>query len=97
MMGKGSLHSVLRKQKLNTKSSNKAELVGADDGLNDLLWTQNFLKAQGHESKLTVLFQDNTNAKALAKGPVTWTFVTSLLRTELNEAKCRLSFAQLMT
>ena len=35
--GKGAIHTVSRKQKLNTKSSTQAKIVGADDGLNNLL------------------------------------------------------------
>ena len=61
MMGRGSLHSVSWKQKLNIKSSKEAELIAADDILSDLLWTQNFLKDQGYTSKSTVLLQDNTS------------------------------------
>ena len=49
------------------KSSTEAELVGADDLLSDLLWMQNFLKEQGYESKVMVLFQDNTSAILLEK------------------------------
>mgnify|MGYP001547637862 FL=1 len=65
MLGKGSCHSISRKQKLNTKSSTEAELVGADDVLTDLLWTQHFLEAQGYKSETTVLFQDNMSAMLL--------------------------------
>lgn len=66
-MGKGAVHTISRKQKLNTKSSTEAELVGADDVLNDIIWTQNFLQDQGYGSKKTVLFQDNTSAILLEK------------------------------
>ena len=65
MMGRGALHSVSRKQKLNTKSSKEAELVVADDILSDLLWTQNFLKEQGYTSKSTVLLQDNNKCNCI--------------------------------
>jgi hypothetical protein len=57
-MGKGAIVSISRKQKLNTRSSTEAELVAADDVAGPILWTANFLKAQGYgfESKL---LQDN--------------------------------------
>ena len=66
-LGKGAIQSISRKQKLNTKSSTEAELVGADDVLSDVLWTNNFMKAQGYEPIKTVLFQDNTSAMLLEK------------------------------
>ena len=55
-----------RKQKLNTKSSTQAELVGADDILSSLLWTRHFMEAQGYEQNPT-LMQDNTSAILLEK------------------------------
>ena len=60
-MGKGAIQSISTKQKLNTKSSTEAELVGADDVLGQLLWTRNFLEHQGYTSKETILYQDNTS------------------------------------
>ena len=55
------------KQKLNTKSSTEAELVGADDMMGPLLWTKNFLEAQGYKSQRIVLYQNNTSAMLLEK------------------------------
>ncbi len=66
-MGKGAILSQFHKQKLNTKSSTEAELVGASDVTNHLLWTKHFLEAQGHPCKETVLHQDNTSAILLEK------------------------------
>ena len=65
--GKGAVQSLCRKQKLNTKSSTEAELVGADDVGTQLLWTKNFLKEQGYESDETIMYQDNTSAMLLQK------------------------------
>eukprot|EP00980_Cylindrotheca_fusiformis_P022097 scaffold8982_cov74-Cylindrotheca_fusiformis.AAC.2 len=48
-MGKGVLYASSRRQKINTKSSTEAELVGAADFLAQTLWTTNFLRAQGYE------------------------------------------------
>ncbi len=66
-MGKGAIVSHSTKQKLNTKSSTEAELVGADEIANHLLWTKHFLEKQGCPSSETVLNQDNTSAIQLEK------------------------------
>ena len=95
MFGKGSVQSISRKQKLNTKSLTEAEVVGADDCLGDLLWTRNFLHEQGYKSEQTILYQDNTSAILLEKngrdsaGNVqdTLTYDTSLSRIVLKEEK----------
>lgn len=58
-MGKGSVVSTSRKQKLNTKSSTEAELVAADDISGMILWTKLFLEAQGYGIKNNILYQDN--------------------------------------
>ena len=41
-LGRGSIYSRSTKQKLNTKSSTEAELVGASDGASQMLWTSYF-------------------------------------------------------
>ena len=51
-----------RKQKLNTRSSTEAELVGVDDGINLILWTKLFLEAQGLTIETNTVFQDNQSA-----------------------------------
>jgi hypothetical protein len=48
-----------RKQKLNTRSSTEAELVGADDASIMILWTKLFMEEQGYEIKKNILYQDN--------------------------------------
>jgi hypothetical protein len=47
------------KQKLNTKSSTKAELVGASDYLPYPIWGEKFLEGQGHTLKTNTFYQDN--------------------------------------
>jgi len=42
MLGKGAVYSSSCKQKQNTKSSTKAELVGIDDAMGQVLWTEHF-------------------------------------------------------
>jgi hypothetical protein len=66
-LGKGSVYSLSRKQRLNTKSLTEAELVGVDVGMPLVIWTRNFLKAQGFEVNDNVVFQDNQRAILLEK------------------------------
>ena len=65
-MGEGAIILSSRKQKLNTRSSTEAELVACDDAITQVLWTCNFLKEQGYETK-TYMKQDNTSAIQLEK------------------------------
>ena len=58
-MGKGAVYSASLRQRLNTRSSTEAELVGANDFMPQILWTRYFLQAQGYEVKDNVLHQDN--------------------------------------
>ena len=60
--GVGTVQSISRKQKLNTKSSTEAELVGVDDVSVMILWTKLFLEAQGYEIEKKILYQDNKSA-----------------------------------
>ena len=57
--GIGALHTKSTKQKLNTKSSTEAELVGVSEYLPYHIWLLNFLKHQGYDVKEKLLFQDN--------------------------------------
>ena len=57
--GKGTVMSMSRKQKLNTRSSTEAELVGVDDMATMILWTKLFMEAQGYAVKQNILYQDN--------------------------------------
>jgi hypothetical protein len=57
--GDGAVQSISRKQKLNTKSSTKSELVGVGDVLVMILWTKLFLvEEQGYDNS-NILYQDN--------------------------------------
>ncbi len=47
------------KQKLNAKSSTEAELIAVSDALPHILWTRDFIIAQGYSVPATTLFQDN--------------------------------------
>ena len=65
--GKGSVYSMSTKQKLNTRSSTEAELVGINDVVSMILWTRLFLEAQGYHVTDNVLHQDNESTIKLAK------------------------------
>jgi hypothetical protein len=70
-LGQGALMSMSSKQKINTKSSTEAELVGVDDAMNFVVWIQLFMAGQmktvSKDSALskfmheTVILQDNTS------------------------------------
>ena len=64
---KGSVYSASTRQKINTKSSTEAELVGVDDVMPLILWTRYFLDAQGYDVKENKVFQDNQSAILLEK------------------------------
>jgi hypothetical protein len=53
------------KQKLTTKSSTEAELVGVNDVLSQVLWTRHFLDAQGYGVTDSTVYQDNQSAMLL--------------------------------
>ena len=61
-MGKGALQSISRKQKLNTRSSTEAELVGVDDISIMILWTRFFLEHQGYDIEKNIIYQDNKSS-----------------------------------
>jgi len=61
-LGKGGIYSSSTRQKINTKSSTEAELVGVSDALNMVIWTKNFLSDQGFQVTDNVVYQDNQSA-----------------------------------
>ena len=74
--GKGGALSMSTKQKINTKSSTEAELVGVDDSLPFNIWCKYFLQQQGYHANSydgkgpepdylghkNILYQDNTSS-----------------------------------
>jgi len=66
-LGKGSVYSISTRQKMNTRSSTEAELVGVNDAMSLILWTRHFLEAQGYTIKENVVYQDNESAMLLEK------------------------------
>jgi hypothetical protein len=57
--GRGAVMCKSAKQKLNTKSSTEAELVGASDYLPYPIWGKKFLEGQGYFLKENIFYQDN--------------------------------------
>ena len=76
-LGHGSVLSLSCKQKINTKSSTEAELVGVDDAMTFVMWMKHFFGSQVKQmnkySKLkplgsdTTIEQDNTSAIQLER------------------------------
>jgi len=64
-MGDGAITSISRKQGMNTRSSTEAEVVAADEVVGPMLWTSQFLEAQGYPVRKNILFQDNRSAMLL--------------------------------
>ena len=69
-IGKGDVMSFSRKQKINTKSSMEAELVGASNALPQMLWTLYFVEGQGYEVEKNEMMQDNVSKMKLYQGQI---------------------------
>jgi hypothetical protein len=66
-IGKGVFYASSVKQKIVTKSSTEAELVGISDGLSYAIWANYFLKCLGYDVPAIKLFQDNKSTITLAE------------------------------
>ena len=66
-LGHGVISSKSSKQKINTKSSTEAELVGACDFIPNTLWVKWFLEKQGYNIQTNIFYQDNQSAILLEK------------------------------
>ena len=60
-LGKGAIISGSTKQKVNSRSSTKAELNAVDEKLSKIIRTKKILESQGFKIKLNIIFQDNTS------------------------------------
>lgn len=63
----GPLFTKSAKQKIVTKSSTEAELVGLSDTASQAIHLRNFIIAQGYETGPAVIYQDNMSCMALIK------------------------------
>jgi hypothetical protein len=88
-------HWHVKKQKLNTKSSTKYELVGVDNASPQMMWTRYFVEGQGYGVEASILNEDNLSAMLLGKngrasskkGPITSTCITSLSMNGLLQGR----------
>ena len=67
MMDKGAVFAKSSKQKLMSKSSTEAELIGLSDALSQIIWTRDFMIAQGHKVAPAVVMQDNQSTMAMVE------------------------------
>jgi hypothetical protein len=81
--GKGATTSSSNKQKLPSKSSTESKLIGLYDKVGDILWTRNFMEAQGYTIATNIVFQDNMSTLFLAKNG----HISSSKRTKHIKAK----------
>jgi hypothetical protein len=65
-VSKGPVHVCSKRQALNSKSSTEAELIGVSDSLSQVIWTREFLIAQGYEVPAATVLQDNQSTMVLA-------------------------------
>lgn len=66
-LGKGSIYGTSTRQKINSRSSTEAELVGVNDVMPQVLWTWYFLMAQGYDVDDNIVYQDNQSTMLLEK------------------------------
>ena len=76
MMGHGAVLSISSKQKVNTKSSTEAELVGVDNAMMFVMWMKHFFKLQVKDlsdpklnqyTKYIIVEPDNTSTIQLER------------------------------
>ena len=67
MLGKGTIYSSSTRQKINTRSSTEGKLVGVNDTLPQIIWTRNFLEAQGYKMGPVDVYQGNQSTMLLEK------------------------------
>ena len=66
-LGRGFPYTVSSKQKLNTPRVTETEIVGVSDLMPNILWTRNFMEAQGYAVTENIVYQDNKSAILLEK------------------------------
>lgn len=61
-LGAGAVYTKSSKQKLNSKSSSEAELIGISEAGGQVIWSRNFLRGQGYSLGAATIYQDNSSA-----------------------------------
>ena len=92
-MGQGAIQLGSNKQKLVTRSTCEAELVGADNASTKIFWTKLFLEAQGYEVRENILYQDNKSTILLwNNGKWRFTFIGNKERYPVSEENLYLGY-----
>ena len=66
-LGRGSIINKSSKQKLNTRSSTEAEVVGVNDAMTMVIWMALFIEAQGIAVSDNIIHQDNQSSILLER------------------------------
>lgn len=66
-LGSGAVFAKSTKQKVVSKSSTEAELIGLSDSASQVIWTREFLMGQGYQLDAATIFQDNMSTIAMVK------------------------------
>jgi hypothetical protein len=66
-LGSGPVFVRSSKQRIVTKSSTEAELISLSDSCSQVIWSRDFLAAQGYDIGPATVFQDNQSTMALAE------------------------------
>jgi hypothetical protein len=64
-LGEGATYATSTRQKINTKSSTEAELVGVNDVMPQVLWTKYWMEAQGYNIDENKIGRDNQSSMLL--------------------------------
>lgn len=66
-IGKGPVYAKSSTQKINSKSSSEAELIGLSDSINQIVWVRNFLISQGYNIEEATVYEDNMSTINMVK------------------------------
>ena len=66
-LGDGPIYIKSTKQKIVSKSSTEAELIGLSDACSQIIWCREFLIEQGYDVSAAKVYQDNKSTMALVK------------------------------
>jgi hypothetical protein len=66
-LGTGLVHGKSSMEKINTKSSTEAEVVGLAEYLPYNIWFLHFMRAQGYDIRSNTIYQDNKSAILMKK------------------------------